>query len=123
MPPSRSLRHALRALRLQFPPSFQSVAHAINIVLCAEYFEPVQVGHVTLAADDVAGETEGVAEVGVARGDDSADVTPVGLVVEEPNPLLGPGPGIDAAPIAPVVGGGDQREGLVDDEVALLPVE
>ncbi|CAD5141511.1 protein of unknown function [Microbacterium sp. Nx66] len=114
MPLSRSLK---------IPPSFQSVAHAIHVVLCAEDLEPIQVRHVTLAADDVAGEAERVAEVGVARGDDPADVTPVALVVEEPDHLLGHGPLLDPAPGTPAVGGGHQDEGLVDDEVLFVPVE
>ena len=45
--------------------------------------------HGALAADDVAGDAEVFAEVGVARGDHSAQETPIVLDVEEPDHLLG----------------------------------
>ena len=58
---------------LQLPPSFQSFAHAIHVFGRAEHFEPVQVRHGALAADDLSGDAEVLAEIRVSRGDDSAD--------------------------------------------------
>ena len=70
--------------------------------------------HLALAADDVAGDTEVLTEIGVSCGDDSADQAAVSLIVEEPDDLPGHRPFFFAAALAPAVGGGDQNERLVD---------
>src|SRR5690606_33359818 len=94
-----------------------------DIIRRAEYFQPVQVRHMTLAADDLAGETERVAEVGVPRGDDSADQAAVVLVVEEPDDLLGNSALLLAAPLTAPIGGGDEHIRLVDDERLVVSVQ
>jgi hypothetical protein len=81
------------------PPSFQSVAHACDVVRRAEKFEPVQVRHGALAADDVAGDAEVLAEIGVACGDHSTDEVTMLLLVEEADHLFGDGALLDAAPL------------------------
>src|SRR6185312_12308250 len=93
---------------LQLPPSFQSVPYAGDVLGRAEHFEPIQVRHVALAADDLSGEAVRLAEVRVSCGDDSADPLPVVLVVEEPDDLLGDRSPLLAAPLASPVGGGHQ---------------
>src|SRR5690606_898504 len=77
----------------------------------------------TLAADDLSGETERIAEIGVSRGDDAADEVAVVLVVEEPDHLLGNGALLLAAPLPAPIGGSDEHIGLVDDERLLIPAQ
>src|SRR5690625_43152 len=73
---------------------------------------PVQVGHLELRGDDVAGEAEPLAEVGVPRRDDRPAQGPVVLVVEELDDLLGYRPAAVTGPV-----GGD------DEHVLLRRVE
>src|SRR5690625_5798604 len=62
-----------------------------HIARSTEQFEPVHMGDLALAGDDVAGQAVGLPEVGVPRTDHAPDVLPVAFVVEELDDLLGHG--------------------------------
>src|SRR5690625_803589 len=107
------------ASRSVSPKFFQSVMDPRHIARSTEQFEPVHMGDLALAGDDVAGQAVGLPEVGVPRTDHAPDVLPVAFVVEELDDLLGHG----TAAVAPAIGRDDQDVVLVDDEVLILRVE
>src|SRR5439155_514992 len=79
--------------------------------------------HTALAADDLSGEAEVLAEVGVSRGDHSAEEAPIALIVEEPDHLLGDGSALLTAALASAIGGGDEDERLIHDERGIRLME
>ena len=107
-------RHCVRQM---LPPSFQSVAHAIYVVFGrAEQFEPVQVRHVALAADDRHRRGRRCSPKLVFP----AEMTPrmrLRLRSSLRNRMTCLGTRLSSPRPAAAVGGGDEHEGLVDDEV------
>src|SRR5699024_5385781 len=123
------------ASRSVSPKFFQSVMDPRHIARSTEQFEPVHMGDLALAGDDVAGQAVGLpeggvprtdaahagrpAEVALPRPDGAPDLRPGAVLVEELQDLRAHGP----AAVAPAIGRDDEDVVLVDDEVLILRVE